>query len=87
MAEPVADYPTVPCRSCQAPIIWVKTVTGRSMPVDPTPTAAGNVWLEPSPHQITANVIAPANMGNYPVLRTSHFATCPEADQHRRPRS
>lgn len=42
------------CRSCQAPIFWVKTASQKNMPVDPD--------------------------------GTSHFATCPEAAKHRRPR-
>lgn len=42
------------CRSCDARIFWIKTSSGKSMPVDQD--------------------------------GASHFATCPNAAQHRRPR-
>jgi hypothetical protein len=31
------------CRSCEKPVLWVKTVNGRPMPLDPEPRADGNV--------------------------------------------
>ena len=57
------------CRSCGAPVIWVKTKAGKNMPVD----------------------YATFNPGDRPVYdadkgHISHFATCPDADKHRKPR-
>lgn len=48
--------PRVRCRSCRAEVIWILTVHGKRMPVDPD-------------------------------TRESHFATCPNADEHRKPRT
>lgn len=75
------------CRSCHAPVTWAETRTGKTMPVDPDPHPAGNVQLfqHPSGAQM-ADVLGPLEVaanGDRPLHR-SHFATCPNADQHRR---
>ena len=60
------------CRSCGAEILWVETQNGKRMPLDFTPERRF--------------VIDPSN-GMLAKLRNtyvSHFATCPNADQHRR---
>ena len=70
------------CRSCEAPIIWADTQSGRKMPLDEQPTPAGNM--------VYVNGIA--RTVRYEDRRlarptyTSHFATCPNADTHRRAR-
>lgn len=64
------------CRSCNAEIIWAVTATGKRMPVDAAPSANGNIHLEGT----TAIVLDEPVDG----ARTSHFATCPNADQHRK---
>lgn len=86
------------CKSCSAPIFWaaildergqrVKGDSGRwrAMPVNAQPDPAGNVVLLHRPGEgIVARVL---RRGQCPapgaVLRTSHFATCPNADRHRR---
>ena len=46
------------CKSCGAPIAWVKTTAGKNMPVDTSAEHYGE----------------------------SHFAHCPNADAHRKPR-
>lgn len=72
---------TSSCRSCQRPIIWAKTVSGKNMPLDPKPVLDGNVELLDN----VAHVIAARDVGN--TMRfVSHFRTCPNADQHRRKR-
>lgn len=70
------------CRSCDAEILWCKTLVGnKNMPVDPIPVPGGNLELQivrgrqlvvvhPSDPEITRHV--------------SHFATCPNAKEHRR---
>jgi hypothetical protein len=77
------------CGSCTQPIIWCSTVKGRLMPVDFDPHPDGNILL----HERTrlgplAEVVAVGQDGLLPgeALRHSHFVTCPQADQHRRPR-
>lgn len=78
------------CSSCKARIRWAVTQTGRRIPLDPDPTARGNVRLEPAaPAGVaqTAIVIPADQRARYAgQLYLSHFATCPYADQHRKPR-
>jgi hypothetical protein len=68
------------CRSCNAEIIWARTESGKAMPLDAEPTEDGNVKI----------VGGFAVVGGLQLLDpgpryTSHFATCPNAAQHRRP--
>lgn len=53
------------CKSCRARIVWLKTVTGKNMPVDADTVEADDETFDSSRH-------------------VSHFATCPDANQHRR---
>jgi hypothetical protein len=85
----VSDFERASCRSCDAPIIWASTVKGRSMPVDFEPHPDGNIVLhERRGRGPLAEVVAAGQDGLIPgeALRLSHFSTCPQADQHRRPR-
>jgi len=69
------------CRSCNAPILWARSAKGkrRPMPLDPEPVPGGNVELVDG----EAWVVKPdPNVPRY----VSHFATCPNAGQHRRAR-
>jgi hypothetical protein len=94
MADPT--YQIEACRSCQAGIIWAGTTDGKSMPVDAAPSDAGNVKLTPRPGGgATAAVISTATIAaetsglfpsGLPPLRTSHFVTCPNADEWRNKR-
>lgn len=71
---PVRSTPL--CRSCHAPIIWAKTKTGKRIPLDPKPVIGGNLVLIDG----VVGVTPPShNVERY----TSHFATCPNADEHR----
>ena len=58
---------SVPCRSCKAPIVWLKTSRGKNMPADASSVGVDDVLFDPAKH-------------------ISHFATCPNANQHRKPR-
>lgn len=85
------------CSSCRAPIRWaVHETTGRRMPLDPTPVADGNVvvveWRNVEQTRgayalpvigVGAKALGRAATG---YRYTSHFATCPNAKQHRRDR-
>lgn len=75
------------CRSCQAPIIWATTSNGKSMPVDAVPVDEGNVELHwpgapQLPIRATVHAQRPLGLTNVP-LHLSHFATCPNAAEHR----
>lgn len=62
------------CKSCGAEIVWGTTEAGKNMPFD--------VECEKGLYVIDHSGVAHA----VPV-RKSHFATCPHADQHRKPTS
>ena len=66
------------CRSCGAPIDWAVTAAGKRMPLDVERRDDGNVTFDPDG---TARVV-PVGKGS----RVSHFATCPNAQSHRRKR-
>ncbi len=69
------------CRSCRAQVNWYKTTTGKNMPLDPEPHPDGNVYVD-----IVANVVSVVAKGSRTPLYRSHFATCPDAAAHRRPK-
>lgn len=74
------------CGSCRAPVIWAITAAGgKRMPIDADPVDGGTIVLSADDPPI-ASVVAPDQMllGDDGVRYTSHFATCPNADQHRR---
>jgi hypothetical protein len=73
------------CRSCRARIVWAKTPTGATMPVDASPAADGDHVLYPGPQGwlvLRVHEHADADRPHY----KSHFATCPNAGAHRRER-
>lgn len=68
------------CGSCKRPIIWAVTEKGKRIPVDVETVPEGNVVLEDRPgHAPLARVV-----GKGRGDRISHFATCPNAKEHRR---
>lgn len=71
------------CRSCEAPIIWVETTSGKNMPIDETPTANGNLVYVAG----VARAVTDDDRQLKRPLYTSHFATCPDASQFRSPRT
>lgn len=72
------------CRSCGAPIMWAATPKGRRMPMDPEPTPAGNRQLVDraglAPLSLAVDATTPPEVPRY----TAHFATCPNAQAHRK---
>lgn len=82
-----------PCRSCKAPMLWVVLPSGKRNPLDLEPTLKGNVLVLPGPEDWRLGVVVHDQDLLQEVrtlfadrLHTSHFATCPDADEHRRPR-
>lgn len=73
------------CGSCGAEIVWAKTAAGRKMPLDNTPHPAGRIDLGADGF---ATVLGAKRATEVQVegrkLYQSHFATCPNAAQHRR---
>jgi hypothetical protein len=66
------------CKSCGAEIIWAKTVKEKSIPLN-----------DPPEKRFMLVRITNVQEGNYLEARMvdtyiSHFATCPDADKHRK---
>jgi len=70
------------CRSCGAEIVWVETENKKRMPIDAEPTDAGKFVLEDEGTDTPRALYRPGANGE---RFTSHFATCPNAAEHRRP--
>lgn len=71
LVRPVGDSAT--CSTCGAPILWVQTIHGRAMPLNPDPDPKGNVTFTP---QGLATVTAqPREEGEERYM--PHHATCP----------
>lgn len=71
------------CSTCKAPILWARwALSGRAVPIDPTPVSSGNLALEAGRVHLYTDDDARLQRERF----TSHFATCPDADQHRRRR-
>lgn len=70
------------CRSCGAEIIWAVTESGRRIPMDAAPVKPKGLFiLQPDGDALIAYSTSSAVA---PLLYQSHFATCPNADEHRR---
>lgn len=85
----------VKCKYCGAPIVWIKTQNGRSMPCDANAVQYQNarggkdVVVTPEGKVVRVSVIkgggilTPIPDGEGYI---SHFATCPHANEARRPK-
>jgi hypothetical protein len=67
------------CRSCNAPIKWAYTIKGKRIPLDPNPSPEGNIELINGIAEVVGPSDNPAD-----IRHISHFATCPNANKHRR---
>jgi len=72
---------TTKCRSCGAAIIWAKTAGGSSVPLDAEPVPNGNIVLRSDGIAVYLKAADARPTGGCFV---SHFATCPNAAQHRK---
>ena len=76
------------CSSCGAEIIWIKTKSGKSMPCDPEERfyeeRIGGHETYVTPDGRTVKGVPCYGGPAYGYI--SHFATCPNADRHRRNR-
>jgi hypothetical protein len=66
------------CKMCGGPVLWVKTVEGRSIQVDPAPNHKGNLSLN------EAGTVRPAPYGSTEPLYRSHFLSCPNKRVNRK---
>ncbi len=77
------------CNSCAGFIIWgISSKTGKRIPIDEAPTIDGTLRVQHCPGT-SPLVFWPKEDPPFELLPgkfTSHFATCPYADKHRRAR-
>jgi len=75
------------CGSCHAPIRWALTLAGKPIPLDPDPRPDGNLVVIETADWNGLPLARPAELGDPPdgPRYVTHFATCPDADTHRRP--
>lgn len=78
------------CKSCGAEIVWVKTNKGQAMPCDSKKVMAAkddkgkDLLVTPSGNVVRVNLAATITENNVVIGYISHFATCPNANGHRR---
>jgi hypothetical protein len=63
------------CRSCNAEIRWAVMQSGARMPFDVEPVSPPNGMY----------FLDNGYAKKLPTVHISHYATCPNADQHRKP--
>jgi hypothetical protein len=66
------------CRSCGAPIEWAVTTKGKRIPLDPGTFDEGNIDV------VDGIAYTTGQLTTVDRRRRSHFATCPNANQHRK---
>lgn len=77
------------CRGCGAPIVWIRTPGGKSMPCDPEPVhyrersgAAGKI-VTPNGTVLSCDLdVEPETATGIGYI--SHWSTCPQAGRFRR---
>lgn len=78
------------CRECEAPVIWVRTRTGKSMPLDADPDERGDFYVvEGDDGKLEGHHVRTYPGGSLPASEdryTSHFATCTAPERFRRAR-
>lgn len=76
------------CKSCGAPVIWVSLLPAkRTAPLDRETSITGNIRMLGTRNAV-AEVVKKTDLEAERAkgpLYTSHFATCPNAKQHRKP--
>lgn len=76
------------CRTCGAEIIWVVMAkSGKKNPLDAQAVDNGNIQLDADGkgHILSKDVIAKMREKGTALLYLSHFATCPQSREHRKP--
>lgn len=75
-----ARRPVLRCRSCQAPIRWIRTPRGRAMPIDvdviTTDDARAILYT-------LDGTVVPRTAGVLATGHQSHFVSCPQRAQWR----
>lgn len=77
------------CGSCKAEIDWGRTAADKPVPIDAVPVEDGNLAVRRDDDgQLRTRVVRLGDPLEPDEKRgSSHFATCPNADRHRKPRT
>lgn len=85
------------CSKCHAPIVWCATVNGKMQPIDAEPNPDGNLRMTPNFRPTERGVLQEVvvirkdeqpDLFADPVVRyMPHHATCPFADEFRKPKA
>lgn len=82
------EWPLARCRSCNAPIVWGLTSTGKRMPADAEPVVGGNTVLTAGADGPEFLVVKEAErlrrLDQGDKLHVSHFTTCADSGSWRR---
>lgn len=70
------------CTSCRAPIEWAWTDKGKRIPLDVGEVSGGNL----QPFETFGGKLIVRVVHSLHGSRRSHFATCPDAAKHRKPK-
>jgi hypothetical protein len=73
------------CRSCKAPVIWAITESGKWMPLDAQSSLSGE-WRLFGDTPRAVHVPQERREELAGQLYVAHWATCPNAEDYRRPR-
>lgn len=76
-------FPQQPCQYCPQMMIFALSRHGTPMPVDPVPVVGGTLRLVP---RGDAAPLALHDPSRHEPRWVAHFATCPRADQARKPK-
>lgn len=74
------------CKSCGAPLVWIRTTAGKNMPCNAEPVRF-DYKLGSKDKVVTENgEVLPAEIRSdgSETGYIPHWATCPEADKHRK---
>lgn len=79
------------CRGCGAPIEFIKTPTGKMLPVDqqtinfiPGSGKGERKFVTDQGRVVSGIPVGDAHEGGYEIGYVPHWATCPEADKFRK---
>lgn len=81
---------TVPCKACGAPLRFIKTEKGKTMPVDADPVRfipevyGQDYYVTEDGLVLRGTKPSPLDLSDIHLGYISHFATCPAAERFRR---
>ena len=88
MSPETPPWPVDKCDSCGAGIVRaIHERTLKSSVVDAEPSKDGNIELVAAQGAVIYRILSTEKRFGRTNLRMSHFATCPNADSHRRKRA